>query len=78
MRVRVEYTVEVNDDYRRAINIFYGRPGLASRAEVKRWIEAYGSSGDDDLMQDLWSARARGEEPMPDGSTMPEDKRVSL
>lgn len=73
MKVKIEYTTEVSDDYRRAINIFYGRPGLATRDEVKRWIQSYGSSGDDDLMQDLWSARARGEEPMPDGSMMPEN-----
>ena len=69
MKVRVEYTTEVSDDYRRAINIFYGKPGLATREEVKRWIQAYGTSGDDDLMQDLWSARARGEEPYPNGTT---------
>jgi hypothetical protein len=49
VRVRIEYTAEVSDDYRRAINAFYGRPGLASRDDVRRWFEAYGASMDDDL-----------------------------
>jgi hypothetical protein len=49
MRVRVSYSTEVSDDYRRAINRFYGKPGMASRDDVRRWLEAYGSSMDDDL-----------------------------
>lgn len=49
MKVRINYTVEVDDVFRREINRWYGRPGLASREEVKRWFEAYGSSMDDDL-----------------------------
>ena len=56
MRVRIEYTTDVSDDYRRAINHHYGRPGLASRAEVKRWLVAHGSAQDDDLMYDLDNA----------------------
>ena len=53
MKVRIQYTVEVSDDYRRAINMFYGRDGLATRDQVKRWIHQYGTSMDDDLMQML-------------------------
>jgi len=53
MKVRIAYTTEVSDDYRRAINVFYGLPGLASRDEVKNWLLNYGSSQDDDLMHDL-------------------------
>lgn len=53
MKVRVAYTTTVDDDYRRAINMFYGRPGLATRAEVVEWLRAYGSSEDDNLMSDL-------------------------
>jgi hypothetical protein len=53
MKVRIAYTTEVNDDYRRAINLHYGEPGLASREQVKRWIESYGSSADSDLMWEL-------------------------
>jgi hypothetical protein len=53
MKVRVTYTTTVSDDYRRAINLFYGKPGLATRVEVQRWLADHGSSMDDDLMYDL-------------------------
>ena len=53
MKVQIKYTIEVDDDYRRAINLFHGRPGLASRDEVKRWVERHGSSQDDNLMFSL-------------------------
>jgi hypothetical protein len=49
MRVRISYTVDVDDQFRREINRWYGRPGLASREEVKRWFERNGSSMNDDL-----------------------------
>lgn len=49
LRVRVDYSISASDDYRRAIRRFYGQDGLASRDEVRRWLEAYGSSMDDDL-----------------------------
>lgn len=50
MKVKIEYTIDVSDEYREAINIFYGKQGMASRDDVKRWIRSYGSSQDDDLM----------------------------
>lgn len=53
MRVRVSYSTTVDDDYRRAINVFYGKPGLATRAEVRAWLVQYGASEDDNLMSDL-------------------------
>ncbi len=49
MKVKVEFVVDIDDRIRREINAWYGRPGLASRAEVKRWYEANGRSMDDDL-----------------------------
>lgn len=49
MKVKITYTVEVPDEYRRAINEFYGQPGLATRDEVKAWFRAHGNSMDDDL-----------------------------
>jgi len=62
VKVRVDYTVTVSDDYRRAIRMHFGRPGLASRDEVKSWLRSYGESGDDDLMYDLQQAIERGDE----------------
>lgn len=52
MKVRVEYTVEVNDEFRRAIRRYYGDSGLASRADVRRWCQTYGDSMDADVMYD--------------------------
>ncbi len=53
MKVRIDYTTEVPDIYRRAINLHYGRPGLASRDEIKQWYESHGTSADDNLMLEL-------------------------
>ena len=53
MKVRVAYTAVVDDDYRRAIRHHYGAPGLATREEVRRWLEEYGSCMDTDLYYDL-------------------------
>lgn len=50
MKIRIAYTVEVSDEYRRAINERYGRPGLATREQVRQWIHQNGTSMDDDLM----------------------------
>jgi len=61
MKVRVAYTTTVGDDYRRAINLHYGKPGLASRDDVRRWLEAHGSSEDDNLMHDLAEAEREGD-----------------
>lgn len=49
MRVRVEYEVDVSDHRRRAINAWYGRPGLATPQQVAAWYEANGHSMDLDL-----------------------------
>lgn len=53
MKVRISYTEDVDDDFRRAIRIHYGGTGLATRLEVQRWFESYGSSENDNLMQEL-------------------------
>ena len=53
MKVRVCYTVEVDDEYRRAISHHYGREGLASRKEVQAWLTRYGTSADDDITDEL-------------------------
>lgn len=56
MKVKVEFTVDVPDEYRRAIRAYYGRDGMATRDEVRAWLRQYGTSMDDDLM---WEARDR-------------------
>ncbi len=52
MKIRVSYTITVDDEYRRAIRAFYGQDGLATRAEVAAWAKQYGSSEDDNLSWD--------------------------
>lgn len=57
--MRVTYTVEIDDAIRREINRHYGKPGLASRAEVQDWYRSYGRSLDDDLS---WSSDSVNQE----------------
>lgn len=49
MRVHISYTVDVDDDFRREINAFYGRDGIATREDIKNWFYMYGQSMNDDL-----------------------------
>lgn len=58
MKVRIAYTVDVDDVIRREINDYYGREGLADREEIKRWYETFGGSEDDNL---AWSAQLKEE-----------------
>jgi len=44
----------VSDRFRRAINFHYGKPGKASRKEVKGWLWQYGHSRDDEILSDLY------------------------
>lgn len=50
MKVRISYTVEVDDDYRKAISHFYGIHTPATRTEVQEWCRDYGRSIEDDIM----------------------------
>lgn len=72
MKVRVAYTVDANDIYRRAINCYYGKPGLASREDVVSWQRMHGSSMDDDVMHEFWGKVKRREEPVPEGELYPD------
>lgn len=61
MRVRINYVEDVDDAFRRSINLYYGQEGLASREQVKQWFRFYGSSGNDDLSWDMQQAIERGD-----------------
>jgi hypothetical protein len=50
MKVRIEYTVDADDDFRRRINAYHGDSGKASRDDVKGWFYVHGQSMNDDLM----------------------------
>jgi hypothetical protein len=62
MKVRIVYTVEVSDEYRRALNFRYGRPGLATRNEMKYYFQQWGNTTDEDLMSEYATAVKNGEE----------------
>jgi hypothetical protein len=66
VRVRVSYSTDVDDFYRRAINNHFGKPGLATRAEVQEWLRNHGSSSDDDIIYDLQQKEAREEQAVHD------------
>lgn len=50
MKVRVTYVVKVPDRFRAAINHYYGKPGLASRQDIKTFYEQNGGSILDDVI----------------------------
>lgn len=54
MKVRVSYSVDVNDTMRRKMREYYGQDGLATENEVQLWYEMHGHSKDDDL-QDVFT-----------------------
>lgn len=47
MRVRVNYTVDVDDEFRRALAQRTGTDGLATREQVRHWYERNGQGADD-------------------------------
>lgn len=49
MKVRICYTVDVNDDVRLGIRAHTGEPGKASRGEIQDFYRSYGATMDDDL-----------------------------
>jgi hypothetical protein len=53
MKVRVSYTAEVTDDYRRALAFYRGDESgrMATRQELKDWFWLNGQTEDDDIMQ---------------------------
>jgi hypothetical protein len=61
MKVRISYTVEVDDHFRRALAYHHGGSGMATREDVRRHFELHGSSEDDNLMWDYDQAVERGE-----------------
>lgn len=53
MKIRVSYSVEIDNRYRRAVNHFLGLKGMATRDEVKEWLRQNGGALDDDILSDL-------------------------
>ena len=69
MRVRISYTVNVDEDFRMALRHRYGDHNtLATRAEIRQHFEMVGSSMDDDLMYE-WANCDEGCQPEGNRST---------
>jgi hypothetical protein len=49
----VAYTVDADDDLRRAIASYRGDPGLADRDTVRNWFCRFGDSMNIDIMESL-------------------------
>lgn len=62
MKVKVCYTVEVNDRYRRAINAYFGKPGLASREDVQDFLKQNGATLDNDILFEFDAAEERAKD----------------
>ena len=60
MKIRI--TFEADDELREAINRHYGRSGKASYKDIKSWFERYGTSANDDIVDELAANKAKGGE----------------
>ena len=60
MKVRICFTVDVDERFRRALRQRTGQDGLASREEVRQWYEQNASSVDDDMLYDYDSSQETG------------------
>jgi len=59
MKVRISYTVTVDDEIRRAINVYYGKEGLATRGDVQDFYRINGNTLDDDIISEYDTTQER-------------------
>ena len=52
MKVRVVITETFTDEMRRALNAYYGEPGLATREDLKKMIRTYNPLEWDDILDE--------------------------
>jgi hypothetical protein len=57
MKVKISYTVEVDDEMREAINFYYGETGLATRSDIRHWFMLNGETLNDDAITRLYKHR---------------------
>ena len=58
MRVQLQ-ALDVDDRLRRALRAHVGEPGLATREEVRTWIDAMTAAAAEDLVSDLETQEGR-------------------
>lgn len=52
-KINISYTVTISNRYRRAVNAWHGKPGLATDRQIVKWFKTYGESCDDAVMEHL-------------------------
>lgn len=50
MKVRINYIVDVSNNFRKAMRLRFGDSGLATREEIKQHFRLHGMTLDDELM----------------------------
>ena len=58
MKVQIG-TIEVDEIFRRALRVYYGKPGLATRVEVRAWAHSVVSRQELGIIDDLVEAERR-------------------
>lgn len=61
MKVNINYTINIDNRYRRAVRAWYGDKGLATRKELKNWFIIYGESMDTTVIEELERQEKEGE-----------------
>jgi hypothetical protein len=52
-KININYTVTVSNRFRRAVNAWYGKVGLATNRQIVNWFKMYGESNSDAVMEHL-------------------------
>lgn len=58
--------IDFDDDFRRALRSYRGKVGLATRKEIRSWIDGLINAGAENVMYDFRSEQDREEEPRPE------------
>lgn len=51
--MKVQITFEADDELRRAVNHYYGKPGLATHKTLVEWFRKYGESVNEDAVSEM-------------------------
>lgn len=62
MKVKISYTFDADEQMRRALAHFHMREGLATRDEIKSWLEQNGRESLDDLISDYEHSQTPSED----------------
>lgn len=61
MKVKICYTVEVDEIDRRRMRAYYGKSGLATRKDIQSWFRTFGESMKDDINEIQIEEEVEGE-----------------